>query len=182
MLQIKAGKERGGAAPETSRSQRGFRNKVPSPTQTSHAEPQPRVPSKVQQRLCLDFLTGPALSQGLAPGEKQTNPEVLGQLLRLQSSGLRQAQPVTGCCCGEGGHSSGNVQLAGLEHLLWKLLPNRSGSRWAGLELPCGAGAGAGGPASGRPEQNAGVHRKHPLHPDPIHEGQTALETYKQGS
>lgn len=60
-------------------SQRGFRNKVPSPTQMSLAEPQPCVPSKVHQRLCMDFLTALDLSSGLAPGaghKEQTNPEV----------------------------------------------------------------------------------------------------------
>lgn len=49
-------------------SQRGFRNKVPSPTHMSLAEPQPCVPSKVHQRPCLDFLTALARSSGLAPG------------------------------------------------------------------------------------------------------------------
>ena len=170
------GRQREGRGrPETSRSQRGFRNKVPSPTQTSQAEPQPRVPSKVQQRLCLDFLTGPALSQGLAPGEQQTNLEVLGQLLRLRSSGLCQAQPVTGCCRGEGGHSSGNVRLAGLEHLFWKLLLNRSGSRWAAEPEPGPLPLSAQSKTLGFTES---VH----YIPTLIHEGQTALEIYKQGS
>ena len=50
------------------RSQRGFRNKVSSPTRMSLAELQPHVPSKVHQRLCMDFLTGPDPSPGLAPG------------------------------------------------------------------------------------------------------------------
>lgn len=62
----------GRGRPETSRSQRGFRNKVPGPTPMSLAEPQPRVPSKVQQRLCLDFLTGRLCPRGwrLSPGHE----------------------------------------------------------------------------------------------------------------
>lgn len=60
-------------------SQRGFRIKVLSPTHMSLAEPQPHVPSKVHQRLCVDFLTTLALSSGWRLGlghKKQTNPEV----------------------------------------------------------------------------------------------------------
>ena len=137
-----AGRREWRGRPETGESQRGFRTS--SPTQTSPAEPQPRVPSKVQRRLCLDFLTGQALPLGWRLGlrhEQQTNSEVFGQRLSLRSSGLRQAQPVQ--AAGRGGQTAQAATgwLAGLEHLFWKLLLNRSGSRCR-LELPCGAGAG----------------------------------------
>lgn len=63
------GQREGRALPrDLPRSRRGFRNKVSSPTHMSLAELQPRVPSKVHPRLCMDFLTGPDLSPGLAPG------------------------------------------------------------------------------------------------------------------
>ena len=85
------------------------------------AEPQPQVPSKVQRRLCLDFLTGQALSLGWRLGlrhEQQTNPEVFGQRLSLRSSGLRQAQPVTGSWAGRGPLSmSGGYLTTGVDLL-----------------------------------------------------------------
>lgn len=133
------------------------------------AEPQPQVPSKVQRRLCLDFLTGQALSLGWRLGlrhEQQTNPEVFGQRLSLRSSGLRQAQPVTGSWAGRADTAQAATGwLAGLEHLFWKLLLNRSGSCWAGLQLPCGARAG-GLPLSAR-QGTRELHREYPLHPNP---------------
>lgn len=148
-------------------SQRGFRTS--SPTQTSPAEAQPRVPSKVQRTLCFDFPTGQALSLGWRLGlrhEQQTNPKVFGQRLSLRSSGLRQARPVTGSWAGRADTAQAATGwLAGLEHLFWKLLLNRSGSCWAGLELPCGAGAG-GLPLSAR-QGTWEMHREYPLHPNP---------------
>lgn len=120
------GDERGGTCPETSPRAEGAAGTNSSPTHMSLAEPQPRVPSKVHQRLCMDFLTGPNLSPGWRLGlghEEQTNLEVF----------LAAPEPLvfwalSGLACDRRLPRGGQTQLKqhpgwrGFEHLFWKLL------------------------------------------------------------